>query len=182
MSDSTEQRTDPSEGSGTKHFVRVFGPNLSGPAQRKGEFHVHAEGCGDCKHYGPDGRFGGDDPDGWHMVVDTRAEVVEGIYEDQIHEGASFESCAATVWWAPCCNDIPEGQPTPAEGEEPPRYRVDVSLTLNVEGGPTVDEVADAFRQYLEGKIDIPHGVAGVEVVTLAGEPDAVEAKARRID
>lgn len=98
-------------------FVRVFGPNLSGPAQRKGEFHVHDEGCGDSRFYGPDARYGGDGPEGWAMEVQSRTAIAEHLYSDQIAEHADepgyVETCLATLWFAPCCSALPVGLSEP---------------------------------------------------------------------
>lgn len=72
--------------------VVVFGPNLSSAAQQKGYMHVHAEGCEDCRKYGPGKLFGGEDH-GWAIVVATRKEVVTAIYSPD-----DFEYDADTEW------------------------------------------------------------------------------------
>ena len=59
--------------------VKVFGPNLSGPAQRKGYNHVHAADCADNKHYGPGRKYGGED-NGYAIDVASRKEIVEFLY------------------------------------------------------------------------------------------------------
>jgi hypothetical protein len=81
--------------------VAVFGPNLSMEGQNKGDVHVHAAGCGDCKHYGRGRRFGGEDS-GWVFEAQSVREVVEEFYADQLDEGSSYGSCRAEVWVAPC--------------------------------------------------------------------------------
>lgn len=89
--------------------VRVFGPNLNGPAQKKGMFHVHAPGCGDCKHYGPGSKFGGDDA-GWEMAVGSRLDVVEEVYGDQLDEnpGVQAKDWLDDFHFAPCLKSLPE--------------------------------------------------------------------------
>lgn len=90
------------------HEVAIFGPNLSRAGQAKATFHIHKLTCKDCKDYGPDRKFGGED-EGWNIEADTKAEVVYEVYADQINEGASYESCRMDLWFAPCLNTLPEG-------------------------------------------------------------------------
>lgn len=90
-----------------KASVRVFGPNLSAEGQRKGTFHVHAEGCGDIAHYGPGTRYGGDDPVGWLIEGDT--QTVEDVAEE-VYPPGDFDYDPATgigpyvddIYVAPC--------------------------------------------------------------------------------
>jgi hypothetical protein len=89
------------------YAVRIFGPNLTAAGQAKGGFHVHREGCGDRKHYGPGTRYGGEDQDGWLVEVDTAREAVEAVYADQLDEGDDYDSCAADLWFAPCLKELP---------------------------------------------------------------------------
>lgn len=90
--------------------VRIFGPNLND--QSKGTFHVHAEHCGDCAHYGPSGKYGGEDPAGWRIEAASEFDVVMDIYPpeqfdyDSEDENAR-ESFVNDVWFAPCVN-LPE--------------------------------------------------------------------------
>lgn len=87
--------------------IAIFGPNLY--KQEKGTFHIHKLHCADCRRYGPDKEFGGDDG-GWAITADTKAEVVLEVYADQISEGASYESCRTDLWFAPCISYMPEGE------------------------------------------------------------------------
>lgn len=83
--------------------VVVFGPNLID--QSKGQFHVHAEGCGDAKHYGRDGKYGGEDRDGWTLDVETRDDVVHEVYPpDEFSYDPDTETgdYASDLWFAPC--------------------------------------------------------------------------------
>lgn len=77
--------------------VRIFGPNLrsAGP-----QYHVHAEGCADCRHYGPGRRFGGDEDDGWAIelpTADLHIEATAAIYGDVASDYGPAES---PEWWA----------------------------------------------------------------------------------
>ena len=90
--------------------VSVFGPNLSGVAQAKGQFHVHAEGCGDCSHYGPGRKFGGDDR-GESFEAKHLIEVVTLVYpEDEFDYDATneqdFRDFVADFYVAPCAKEI----------------------------------------------------------------------------
>lgn len=84
-------------------LVTVCGPNLSD--QRKGEFHVHRAGCGDLRHYGPTGRFGGD-YDGWTIEASGRRDVVEAIYGDfddfPFDDPGDAWQAWDDLWIAPC--------------------------------------------------------------------------------
>jgi hypothetical protein len=105
--------------------VRICGPNLYD--QSKGDFHVHADGCGDLKHYGPGRRFGGD-ADGARetLVVDATVRgCVLAVYDNGIldeavaeypygHDGqtvtkeelADSPMYAGDFWFAPCCGKL----------------------------------------------------------------------------
>ena len=112
--------------------VRVCGPNLR--HQNKGTFHVHAHDCGDLKHYGPGGKYGGDQ-DGMNeqLVIDaTVMKIVfavydNGILEEALHEEIEMravkhketpesmkadlkfeiaESYASDFWFAPCVGKL----------------------------------------------------------------------------
>jgi hypothetical protein len=64
---------------GTNMLVTIFGPNLSSQAQQKGDMHVHAADCADCKHYGPGRKFGGEDK-GWTIDATSCKSIVLDIY------------------------------------------------------------------------------------------------------
>ncbi len=93
--------------------VRVCGPNLND--QRKGQFHVHADGCADLAHYGPGRRHGGDyDGAGEMLVADaTVRKVVYAVYDNGILDEAAADGertkdeiaddYASDFWFAPCC-------------------------------------------------------------------------------
>lgn len=87
--------------------LAIFGPNLSSVAQRKGEFHVHAEGCPDCQHYGRGRRFGGDGFPGRPASTLTnptgRVAVASFIYEDIIAESEqTAKDFVDFIFFAPC--------------------------------------------------------------------------------
>ena len=63
--------------------VTICGPNLRD--QRKGQFHVHAAGCGDLKHYGGDGKHGGEDG-GWTVEAETTLDVCAAVYADHLSD------------------------------------------------------------------------------------------------
>jgi len=103
--------------------VTIFGPNLNSAAQRKGQFHVHAAGCADCKHYGPGTKHGGEDK-GWTINAAAPIDVSLAVYADHAGDDNEPES---QDWWdyldsalrdfhfAPCVkfpktNDAPKGQ------------------------------------------------------------------------
>jgi len=89
--------------------VTIFGPNLRD--QRKGQFHVHATGCGDCKHYGPRGKFGGEDS-GWTINAETALDVSAdihcdilgdyGLTEDDAEGREMLASWLSEIHFAPC--------------------------------------------------------------------------------
>ncbi len=83
--------------------VKIFGPNLSGAAQRKGDFHVHAADCADCKFYGPGRKYGGDSKP-TAMEAETEKAVVLSIYppDDFEYDEKDWTGFAAGVWFAPC--------------------------------------------------------------------------------
>lgn len=88
--------------------IQIFGPNLRD--QSKGQFHVHAEGCGDCRHYGRTGKFGGDN--GWAIEASTQLGVSTEIHCDILSdygltpEDADGEKMLldwmSDIWFAPC--------------------------------------------------------------------------------
>lgn len=85
--------------------VRIFGPNLSGAAQKKGDMHVHAEGCGDCKFYGYGKKYGGDDFDGWQIEASTIEDAVEAIYgpsEFNYDPETEIDTYTDSMYFAPC--------------------------------------------------------------------------------
>lgn len=99
--------------------VVVCGPNLSSVAQRKGDLHVHAEGCGDLKHYGPGRKFGGDTNGEQEakLRVSDLTEIAEHCYSDQIAEsGDHAEEYLSSFHFAPCVK-LPETAPTPISDE-----------------------------------------------------------------
>ena len=84
--------------------VVIIGPNLR--KQERGQFHVHAEGCGDIvrdpRHYG----YTLAAP---HMPVEanTRDEVGDYIYEDHIAEGSMQPGEGAEdCYFAPCVEEL----------------------------------------------------------------------------
>lgn len=97
--------------------IEIFGPNLSD--QRKGQFHVHAADCGDCKHYGPRGKFGGET--GWKIEADSKLAVSEEIHCDILGDyGLTPEDAEgremlldwlSEIWFAPCIKLPKEGGP-----------------------------------------------------------------------
>lgn len=102
--------------------VEVFGPNLSGAGQQKGDIHVHATGCADCKKYGPGKPMGGDD-DGWPLTgMMSRLEVVCEVYPPGDFEwnpdvAEDADGYLRSVYFAPCLSSLPERYEavTPAE-------------------------------------------------------------------
>lgn len=94
--------------------VTVFGPNLRD--QSKGSNHVHAAGCGDCKHYGRSGKFGGED-NGWTIEVGSQMDVVTEIYCDILSDyglepgtpegDEMLADWLCEIWFAPCIKSLP---------------------------------------------------------------------------
>ncbi len=87
--------------------LQVCGPNLSGEAQRRGTFHIHAVGCADLKHYGPGRRFGGDDK-GWTLEASSKMQVVEDVYPGSDFQydpsnDAEIGPFLGDFHFAPCC-------------------------------------------------------------------------------
>lgn len=88
--------------------IEIFGPNLRD--QSKGQFHVHAAACGDCKHYGRNGKFGGED--GWKIESDSQLKVSTEIHCDILSdygltpddaEGVELlRAWLDDIWFAPC--------------------------------------------------------------------------------
>lgn len=95
-------------------MLRIFGPNLND--QSKGDLHVHAASCGDCKHYGPNGKFGGDAFPGSREFA-SAMEVSAYIYGDHLSdhgltvddaEGVEMlDDWLTEFWFAPCTKGLP---------------------------------------------------------------------------
>lgn len=91
--------------------VVIFGPNLMD--QSKGQFHVHAAGCGDAKHYGPRGKYGGEEG-GWEIEVAGKIDIVWAVYSNQLEETGEDEAGQNEIakdwlsdfWFAPCCEGL----------------------------------------------------------------------------
>lgn len=86
--------------------VNVLGPNLNREGQAKGQLHVHAADCGDCAHYGPGTRYGGDDA-GWKFKALTQLEVIEDAYPPNEFEWDPTDPddlamYKADLYFAPC--------------------------------------------------------------------------------
>ena len=85
--------------------VYVHGPNLND--QRKGTFHVHTAECGDNRHYGPEGKFGGE-RDAMPIDAEDSDDVIVYVYADQIAEQPEIERedyinmLFSDFWFAPC--------------------------------------------------------------------------------
>ena len=109
--------------------VVVFGPNLSGAAQRKAHLHAHVVGCADCKHFGPGRKFGGDmtEADEFKMEAATLDEIVHEVFSDFIdhNDREPLESYRSEIYFAPCVK-LPQtagGEVEPAKvGGTGPRY------------------------------------------------------------
>lgn len=86
--------------------VRIFGPNLSGPAQRKGNFHVHEASCSDCKHYGPGRKFQGEDA-GMGVEVECAKDAAEYVYGDFEEYDREDDQWVGDFYFAPCLNGLP---------------------------------------------------------------------------
>ena len=86
-------------------IVNIFGPNLRD--ESRGTFHVHRAGCQDAKHYGPGRKFGGED-EGWTVDVDSRVDVVECVYDNQLDEHPDVEAAdwLSDFYFAPCVKDL----------------------------------------------------------------------------
>lgn len=82
--------------------VTIHGPNLRD--QSKGAFHIHAADCAD--NVKEETRNGSEYP--WTVEAETRRQVVEEVYGDQMSEGASYESCRGDLWFAPCLDPLQE--------------------------------------------------------------------------
>jgi hypothetical protein len=116
----TDERFAREQGKVGQHHVRIFGPNLSSAAQQKGDLHVHAEGCGDCKHYGPEAKFGGERT-GWLFAADTVEDVTEAVYgpdEFDYDPATEIDTYTASFWFAPCTADLPNREAAPYEPED----------------------------------------------------------------
>jgi hypothetical protein len=84
--------------------VHVFGPNLSRAGEQLGTFHVHAAECGDCRHYGPGRKYGGERT--LTMDVASAEEIVRRIYPEDEFEG-STDSFLGDFHFAPCVKELP---------------------------------------------------------------------------
>jgi hypothetical protein len=80
--------------------VTVFGPNLHD--QSKGDFHVHAAECSDCKHYGHGRKFGGEP--GWTIDAPSKDDVVLDVYSDMILSNDMYDLAdfVSDLHFAPC--------------------------------------------------------------------------------
>lgn len=95
--------------------IEMFGPNLRD--QSKGQFHVHAAGCADCRHYGSGRKFGGET---WPtMDVESRWECALDVYSDHMDEDPDYADnqgyWLADFWFAPCVSKLPFDTKTPEE-------------------------------------------------------------------
>lgn len=87
----------------TSMHVTIYGPNLRD--QRRGDFHVHVQGCAHSKQYthlGPDNTL--------DLDVDNRWDVIQVIYADFVPEEVRSVSgktdIASNVYFAPCCRHL----------------------------------------------------------------------------
>jgi hypothetical protein len=87
--------------------VRIHGPNLRN--QRLGTFHVHADGCGDNRMYGPGKREGGEDS-GWVVEAACKADVADWMYGEAAGDFDGYEygrdEFVFDFHYAPCV-DLP---------------------------------------------------------------------------
>ena len=92
--------------------VAIFGPNLSGAAQRSGNFHVHAADCGDCKHYGYGRKFGGDnDPGKSDMVIEATSkwDVADFFYGPRAGDfDGTVEENMSDFHFSACVDALPD--------------------------------------------------------------------------
>lgn len=92
--------------------VKIHGPNLRD--QSKGQFHVHEASCQDNGKVAY--MFGGDG--GWEIEAESKADATEAVYECQLMEGANYASCRDDLYFMPCCDGLPEGEPSKGYPEE----------------------------------------------------------------
>lgn len=136
--------------------VVVCGPNLSSAAQRKGDLHVHAEGCGDLKHYGPGRKFGGDTngEQETKLRVNDKTEVAESVYSDHIEEGGDTAAdYLSSFHFAPCVK-LPEVAATPNEQAEriAEEYTSEeLAAARKLIEAKTVEERVEQARKMLDG-------------------------------
>lgn len=79
--------------------LTIFGPNLDSAKQQRGDLHVHAKGCGDCRKYRGD--------ESSHCTASTYQEVVEFIYSDHMgDEDSPWTDYENSFHWAPCTRDL----------------------------------------------------------------------------
>jgi len=102
--------------------VRIMGPNLNSAAQAKGDFHVHADGCGDCSKYGPGRKFGGGLNGEKEMLVKdaTVRSIILAVYDNGIIDesvgeyGGTRESVTDSFrcdfYFAPCVGKLAQGE------------------------------------------------------------------------
>ena len=117
--------------------VIVLGPNL--PDQSKGQFHVHAAGCGDLKR-GWQKRYAADSPP---MSATSMIELSENIYSDIINEADEYErgDYVSEFFFLPCCKALPMDEPEHIIGSNDPLYTE----------APTEEEIAEHVVEALPG-------------------------------
>ena len=86
--------------------IAIYGPNLSGKAQKKGYVHAHAEGCADKRKYGVGGVFGGET--GWTLDASSEQEVVEEVFDGPMSDSEDYTwlDFRDEVWFAPCTRTL----------------------------------------------------------------------------
>jgi hypothetical protein len=83
--------------------VTILGPNLPGSLQKKGQFHVHRDGC---QHlYRTPLRYVDDGESG--IEVTTRLEAAEYIYPRGEFEWTREEDYIDDLYFAPCVKALP---------------------------------------------------------------------------
>lgn len=90
-------------------LVKIQGPNLRD--QSKGQFHVHTANCGDNRHYGYRGRFGGEEP-AWAIEVAAKEDCESFIYDFAPVETPGYElgDYLGEFWFAPCVKNLPQSK------------------------------------------------------------------------
>lgn len=86
--------------------VKIVGPNL--PRQAKATFHIHTANCADLqrgwiRYYA--------ERETWIFDADTRIEVCDVTYPPEDFNCESGEYLDTEFYFAPCCDDLPEGSP-----------------------------------------------------------------------
>lgn len=74
----------------TKQRVTIIGPNLNKAGQDKGQYHVHAEGCGDIARDPRGYGYVSAEPH-WTIGAANLEAVVEDVYADIIAENEGDE-------------------------------------------------------------------------------------------